>query len=148
MTLVKFQNRNSFPSFVDRFFNGDPFHLAEQMFGNEPMSMPAVNIRETDNSYEIALAAPGRKREDFKVEVHEQTLSISSERKQQHEEKDQQGKYTRREFGFERFERSFSLPEQIDESKISASYQDGVLQISLPKREEAQAKHPRLIDIF
>lgn len=148
MTLVKFQNGNSFPSFVDRFFNGDPFHLTEQMMNHDRLSMPAVNIRETDNSFEVALAAPGRKREDFKVEVHEKTLNISSERKQEHEEKDQQGKYTRREFGFERFERSFGLPEQIDESKISANYQDGVLKINLPKREAAKAKHPRSIDIF
>lgn len=148
MTLVKFNQRNTVPSFVDRFFNGDPFGMAEQMLNSPRFAMPAVNIRETDDSYEVELAAPGRKRDDFKVSLHEQVLTISSESRTEKEEKDAQGKYTRREFGVERFERSFNLPDNVNDEKIKANYQDGVLYISIPKKEEAKKRHPRLIDIF
>lgn len=147
MTLVKFNQRNSMPTFVDRFFNSDPFALADDLLNREQRFVPAVNIRETEQAFVVELAAPGRKREDFKIEVHDKVLSISSERKEQKEEKDAQGKYTRREFGYERFNRAFTLPEQVADEHIQARYEAGVLHIELPKKEEARQKSPRLIDI-
>jgi len=147
MTLVKFNQRNSMPTFVDRFFNSDPFALADDLLNREQRFVPAVNIRETEQAFVVELAAPGRKREDFKVEVHDKVLTISSERKEQKEEKDAHGKFTRREFGYERFQRSFTLPELIAEENIKAQYEAGVLHIEIPKKEEARAKSPRLIDI-
>lgn len=148
MTLVKLNQRNNMPSFVDRFFNADPFALADDLLSREQRFVPAVNIRETDTSYVVELAAPGRKREDFKIEVHDKVLSISSERKELKEEKEAQGKFTRREFGYERFQRSFTLSDQVADENIQARYEAGVLQIELPKKEEARQKSPRLIDIL
>lgn len=148
MTLVKFNQRNNMPALVDRFFSSDPFALADDFFNREQRFVPAVNIRETEQAFVVELAAPGRKREDFKVEIHDKVLTITSENKQQKEEKDAQGKYTRREFGYQRFQRSFTLPELIAEESIKAQYEAGVLQIEIPKKEEARQKSPRLIDIF
>jgi HSP20 family protein len=148
MTLVKFNQHAAVPSFVDRFFHGDPFGLSEQIFNQAPFNTPAVNIRETSHSYEVELAVPGRKRDDFKVSLHENVLTISGEARSEKEARDEQGKYTRLEFGVERFERSFNLPDQINDEKIGANYQDGVLKISIPKMEEAKKQQPRTIDIF
>lgn len=147
MTLVKFNHRNTLPTFVDRFFHTDPFALADDLLQRESRFVPAVNIRETETAFVVELAAPGRKREDFQVEVHDNVLRISSESKHQKEEKDAQGKYSRREFGHERFQRSFTLPEQVADDQIKAQYEAGVLHIELPKKEEARQKAPRLIDI-
>lgn len=148
MTLVKFQNRKSFPTFADRFFGEDPFALAESLLRSDRNWMPAVNISQNDAAFEVALVAPGRKREDFKIELHEQRLTISSEREAAKEENDAAVKYTRKEFSFERFERSFTLPENVDEANIKASYEAGVLTISIPKKEDVKSKQARLIDIL
>lgn len=146
MTLVKFNNRNTFPALVDRFFQGDPFFNGESNLFDRS-SLPAVNIRELDNAFEVALIAPGRKREDFKVQLHEQLLSISAEAKTEKAEKDAAGKYSRREFSIEKFERSFTLPEHVAADEIKASYEAGVLTIHIPKLEVAKNKQPRLIEI-
>ncbi|MBA4303293.1 MAG: hypothetical protein C0424_03600 [Sphingobacteriaceae bacterium] len=148
MTLVKFNQRNSLPSFVDRFFHTDPFGFPDDYLNREQRFIPAVNIRETEQAWVVELAAPGRKREDFKVEVHHQMLSISSESKHQKEEKEAPGKYSRREFRLEQFKRFFTLPDGVAEEAIKAQYEAGVLQIELPKKEEARPKSPRQIDIF
>lgn len=148
MTLVKFNNRTPFPTFVDRFFNGDPFAMAESRFGAERNFMPAVNVRETDAAFEVDVIAPGRQREDFKVELHEQVLSISSEKKAQSESKDAAAKYSRKEFSIERFKRSFTLPENVLEDQITATYEAGVLKLVIPKKEAEKAPQPRLIDIL
>jgi HSP20 family protein len=148
MTLVKFNNRTPFPTFVDRFFNGDPFAMAESRFGTERNFMPAVNVRETDAAFEVDVIAPGRQREDFKVELHEQVLSISSEKKAQIESKDATAKYSRKEFSIERFKRSFTLPENVLEDQITATYEAGVLKLVIPKKEAEKAPEPRLIDIL
>lgn len=148
MTLVRFNQRNSLPTFADRFFGSDPFAFADDLLNREARFVPSVNIRETENAFVVELAAPGRKRDDFKVEVHNKVLSISAENKHQKEEKDAQGKYTRREFGFERFQRAFSLPDQVADENIKAQYEAGILHIELPKKEEARMKSPRLIDIL
>jgi HSP20 family protein len=147
MTLVKFNNRTPFPTFVDRFFNGDPFAMAESRLAAERSFIPAVNVRETDTAFEVELAAPGRQREDFKIQLHEQVLSICSEKKSESESKDAQGKYSRKEFSFERFERAFTLPENIMEDEITATYEAGVLKLLIPKKEAEKALQPRLIDI-
>lgn len=148
MTLVKFNNRTPFPTFVDRFFNGDPFAMAESRFGTERSFMPAVNVRETDAAFEVDVIAPGRQREDFKVQLHDQVLSISSEKKSESENKDADGKYSRKEFSFEHFKRSFTLPENIQEDQITATYEAGVLKLVIPKKEVEKAPQPRLIDIL
>ena len=148
MTIVKFNNRTPFPTFADRFFNGDPFAMAESRLKPDHRFSPAVNVRETETAFEVEVVAPGRERNDFKVQLHDQVLSISSEKKAESENSDDQGKYNRKEFSLERFERSFSLPENIQDDQITATYEAGVLKLVIPKKEAAKAPQPRLIDIL
>ncbi|VXB70128.1 Molecular chaperone Hsp20 [Flavobacterium sp. 9AF] len=143
MNLVKTNPKLFFPSVMDEFFKPD-FMGGVQSFSN---TVPAVNIKETETDFTIELASPGLKREDFKIELDENILSISSERKLETEDKNENGKYTRKEFSFSSFKRSFTLPETIKEEDITANYENGVLQISLPKREEALPKPKRFIEI-
>lgn len=149
MTLVKFNKAENFPSFIDRFFQGDPFLNSEFFNQNKPYhhSMPAVNIAENKDAYLVELAVPGRKKDDFSIEVHDQTLTVKGMAKTEDEHKDSAGRFTRREFGFQAFSRSFQLPQTIDAERIEAQYEAGVLQISLAKKEEAKDKGPRTIAV-
>ena len=130
----------SFPALLENLFND-----FERVAPTHQHSFPAVNVLENDNALKIELAAPGLKKEDFKVNVHENTLTISTEGKSVTEEK--VGKYTRKEFNYTSFKRSFTLPKSVDSEKIVATYTDGVLGLELPKKEEAKPKEPRLIEI-
>lgn len=106
------------------------------------MNVPAVNITENENEYLVSLAAPGLKKEDLKIDVNANMLTISSEKQETKEEKDK--KFTRKEYNYSSFSRSFTLPDEINSEKIEARYEDGVLQITLPRKEEAKmhtAKH-------
>jgi len=107
--------------------------------------VPAVNIRESEDNFVLDVAAPGLKKEDFKINLDNNVLTISSEQKNESEEKIE--KYTRKEFFFNAFSRSFTLPKTIDLDKIRADYKDGVLSISLPKREDAKVAVNREIAI-
>jgi len=144
MKLIRKSNyHNAFPTFFDDFFTKD-------LFGDNPVksvfkSTPAVNIIEHDNAYAIELAAPGLNKEDFKLEVENDLLTISFEKK---EEKEENGKYTRREFHYASFKRSFNLPEgTVNSDEIEARYENGLLKLSIPKLEEVAAKAKRTIDI-
>lgn len=147
MTRIAFNKNNTVPTFIDRFFQLDPFFNGE-VLGNMSNDLPAVNIQETAQAFVLELAVPGRKKEDFKIELNDQTLRISSEQRMQEEEKSEDGRYTRREFGYQAFSRSFQLPQSIDSQAIEARYEAGILRILLHKKEEAREKGPRLIDIF
>ena len=106
------------------------------------MNVPAVNITEQKDEYLVSLAAPGLKRDDFKLDVYGNMLTISSENEENKEEKDK--RFTRKEYSYSSFSRSFTLPEEINKEKIEAKYEEGVLKISLPRKEEAKkpaAKH-------
>ena len=139
MSLVK-RNRLFFPTMED--------FLGPDWFGgtsNVVNTLPAVNIKENDKSFELELAIPGQKRDDFNIEVDEQVLTISMETRTEDEETTDH--YTRKEFSFSSFSRSFTLPDTVDESKIDALYREGILKILLPKKEEALPKPKRLINI-
>lgn len=110
-------------------------------------SMPAVNIEEKPHAFEIALAAPGLQRDDFEIKIDNGVLTISSEKEEQHEEHDPETKYTRREFNYRSFNRSFTLPETIEEDSIEAAYQDGILLIRLPKKVTNQKQPVKQIMI-
>lgn len=144
MTLVKFRNRDAFPSIFSEFFNRDWFDTANMGFNDS--TMPAVNIKETKDDFEVEVAAPGMKKDDFKIELDNNLLVISSEKEQKNEEQ-AEGEFTRREFSYQSFKRSFTLPKTIEDKKIKASYKDGVLNIILPKKEEAKEKPKRMIEI-
>jgi len=116
--------------------------------GSDPkwnLGMPKVNIRDNKTDFELEMAVPGMKREDFKVEVDSDVLTISSEMKKENEEKREN--YTRREFSHSSFRRAFTLPDTVDGAKIDAKYEDGILKLTLPKRQETLPEPKRLISI-
>lgn len=130
-----------FPSLMNEILRPDWFGGVD----NFKQSVPAANVKETESEYVLELAIPGRKKEDFNVEIDNEILTISSEVKSE-ENKEDDG-YTRREFTFSSFKRVFSLPETISLDKINATYEDGILKFILPKKEEALPKPKRLIEI-
>lgn len=111
----------------------------------ENSTLPAVNINEADDSYIIELAAPGMKRDDFKVEMQKNTLKISSQREKKNEAND--GAYSRREFSYHAFERSFTLPEDVEPEKINARYEAGILEITIPKKDLSKLNPTRQISV-
>lgn len=147
MTLIKRTSNlfPEFPTFFDDFFNRDLFDTRLNSFARG--TVPAVNVKEEDKGFHIEMAAPGLKKEDFKIELENDVLKISAEFNEENNT-EEQGQYSRREFRYASFSRSFRLPENtVDSEKINASYQDGILMIEVPKREEAQPKPARLISI-
>lgn len=140
MSIVK-RNNLVFPSLMNEYFRPDWFGGMDRFDSN----LPAVNIKDNEREFELELAVPGMKKEDFNVEVDKDVLTISAETKSQDEVSEDN--YTRREFAFSSFKRVFTLPETVNEGKIDASYKDGVLKLTLPKKEEALPKPKRLIDI-
>src|SRR6202012_5976938 len=137
MTLVKFnpekRNGSLLPGFSDVFDS-----IFNDTFFNDRMvtRVPAVNISETENNYHVELAAPGLKKDDFKLNLERNNLTISVEQSANHE--DNQKNYSKREYSYSSFVRSFTLPESADDSQIAASYTDGILRIDIAKREEAK----------
>lgn len=149
MTLMKMSDRNfpSMPSVLERFFNDDLMDWGFKNYASSNSNMPAVNVIENDDEFKIEVAAPGMKKDDFKVNLDNDRLTISSERKEKKEDKNDDN-FTRREFSYQSFQRSFHLPENlVDADKIKATYKDGILNVSLPKREEAKPKPAREIKI-
>ncbi|WP_411031435.1 Hsp20/alpha crystallin family protein [Spongiimicrobium sp. 3-5] len=140
MSIVKRHNL-MFPALMNEVFKPDWFGGMETFRGN----FPAVNIRENETDFELELVVPGRKKEDFNIEIDKKVLEISTELKE--EDAQIEDKYTRREFRLSSFKRAFTLPESVNEDGIQASYEGGVLRLSLPKKEEALPKPKRLIDI-
>lgn len=148
MSLMKRTNTDfqSIPSLLDNLWSRDWMDWSNLNYSNTNTTLPAVNVRENDNEFAIELAAPGMKREDFRINLDNNTLTISSERKEEKEE--QKDRYSRREFSYQSFQRSFTLPEyKVDREKVSAKYFDGILHILIPKREEAKPKPVREIKI-
>lgn len=140
MNLIKRNHSNTFPNVMDEFFK-------DWMGGSQLVNraVPPVNIKEADGYFAVELIAPGLKKEDFNIEVENGLLTISSETKA--EKMQEEGKYTRREYTHISFKRAFTLPETVNEDGIDANYADGILTLTLPKKEEAQPKAKRLIQI-
>ena len=139
MRIVKYNNNNVFPSLMNEFFN-DEFGLN---FFNRNYSVPSVNSIENNDSFEIDLAVPGMKKEDFSIELNDKVLVISSESSNNIEN----DKMRLNEFNFSSFQRSFRVPDSVDHDKIKANYKNGILKIKLPKRKESISKPNRVINI-
>ncbi|AXT58519.1 Hsp20/alpha crystallin family protein [Aquimarina sp. MMG015] len=142
MSLIKRTDR--LPLIFDDIFNTDWFGgiANEHKIG---FNTPAVNVKESDNDFIIELAAPGLVKEDFNIELDNDVLTISSETK--NEAKEEKDNYTRKEFSYQTFKRSFNLPDTVNIADILASYDNGVLLVKLPKKEEAKVQPKRLIEI-
>ena len=135
MTLVKFNNPNNalMPGINDVFDS-----IFNDTFFNDRMisRVPAVNISETENNYHVELAAPGLKKDDFKLNLERNVLTISVETTADNQ--DNQKNYSKREYSYQSFVRTFTLPESADHNSIDATYTDGILKIDIAKREEAK----------
>ncbi len=150
MTLIKWKNHphsadrfsyipSAFNDFFSNYLNDDV--LQKDLF----KSIPAVNISERPNDFRIELAVPGIDKNDFKIEVDKGLLSVSAEKKE--EKKDETQRFTRKEFSYSTFKRSFNLPEHVDTENIAAEYKEGVLILTIPKKKEAKEKSVKEIKI-
>lgn len=147
MSLVKWNNGNSMTSLFDDFFTRDLLNWGLANNSTTNTTIPAVNIKETADAFEVEMAAPGMRKDDFKVELDGNQLTIGSEYESQNEAKEGE-RFTRREFSYQSFQRSFTLPKNVvDVDQIEARYENGVLRLLIPKREEARQKPPRMIEI-
>ena len=146
MSLIKWRSPSEMmptvPNWMENFFRDDDF------FANRwtrEMTVPAVNVQETDKDFRLEVAAPGMKKEDFKLEVKEGMLYISAETKEEKEMKEEG--YTRKEFNYHSFSRSFWLPENVKSDEIKATYKDGILNLVLPKVKVEKKVPAKLIEI-
>lgn len=144
MTLLT--TSKNFPTLFDRYFNGENLNWNDLNFSSDRGTLPAVNISENEDGYQIEVAAPGLKKDNFKLNLDKGRLTISSQHK---EEKEDQYHYSRKEFNYKNFERTFVVPEKVvDSEKITANYEDGILRIGLPKREEVKPKPVKEIQVL
>jgi HSP20 family protein len=135
--------RNDF--FPNRFFGSSLLDFDHDIFNGE-LSSPPANITETNKEFKLDLSVPGMKREDFKVDVDNGVLTISSEKEE--EQKDENKNYSRREFSYSSFSRAFTLPDNADENNITAKYDNGVLQLTIPKTETTISKPKKEIKVI
>lgn len=144
MSLVRF-SRN-YPSVFDRFFDNDLFDWSHKNFSTTNTTLPSVNIKESNQDFLVEVAAPGLEKGDFKIELNRDILTVSSEKKVEKETKEGQ-QFTCREFSYQSFSRSFTLPNIADGDRIAAKYENGILSITIPKKEEIISKMNRQIEI-
>ncbi len=143
MNLVR-KNSNWFPSLMDELFLENKLDVPNY----ENFSIPAVNIQEKNTNFVVQLAVPGLRKEDFNIEVEDDILKISAEITSENEENStaDETKFTRKEFNYSNFKRSFTLPESVNVEDVNATYNNGVLEITLPKKKEEKALK-RMVEI-
>lgn len=144
MSLIK---RSEWPllgngSWLSDLLDNEKFFDSEWL---KRQSLPAVNVRETANNYQIEVAAPGRSKKDFSIMAENGILTISSEQKEEKEQKEKH--YTRKEFSFSSFSRSFTLPENANEEDVKATYNDGILKLEVAKKAVSQPQTKRAIEV-
>lgn len=144
MTLLKENGTNVFPALSD-FFETDKWMQPERLFKGWNNSLPAANVSETEKEYRVELAIPGFKKEEVKVNLDNEVLTVSAESRTEKEEKTR--KFTRKEFSYGSFTRSFQLPKVANAEKIEAKYENGLLKLAIPKKEEAIKKAGKEIKI-
>ena len=137
------RNSRFLPGFSDDFFGKD--FMTDVFDSSANKTIPEVNVLENGDSFKIEVAAPGLDKKDFKIDLNNNVLTISSEKEAKNE--DEKENYIRREFSYSSFQRSFSLPESVDQEKIKANHKDGILRIEIPKRDEAKEKPKKEIKI-
>jgi HSP20 family protein len=145
MTLIRTSNR-LYPSVFNQLFNREMVDWLNPGFSENDTTLPAVNILESENHIQIEVAAPGMKKEDFKIDLDNNRLTVSAEVSTENSETNE--RYSRKEFSYRSFRRLFNIPvETINGDQIQATYKDGILLVTLPKREELKPKPARAIEI-
>jgi len=147
MSLVKRENYlPTWSNFFNDFLNRDWYDWSNQNFSLTNTTIPSVNIKENENEFEVEMAAPGMTKDDFKIELNNSVLTISSEKQSENQSKEDKN-ITRREFSYQSFSRSFTLPVIVETEKISAKYENGILRVNIPKKEEAKPKPLKQIKV-
>ena len=149
MSIIKRNNGFStdMPALFNDFFSRDLWNWGLANNSTTNTTIPAINIREDNDNFYVEVAAPGMKKDDFKVEIDGSTLTIRSERENREETKDGE-KYSRKEFSYQSFQRVFELPAHVvDADHIEAKYENGLLHLVIPKKEEAKQRPPRMIKV-
>jgi HSP20 family protein len=144
MSVIKWNSNDLFPkldSFFDDFFKRDSFFKAVDL----GTVMPAANLKETSEAYHLDIAVPGLRKEDFKITLDNKILTISSEKKEEKEEKDGE-KITKREFNYSSFQRIFQLPDNIKD-EVVAKYENGLLKVIIPKTQKAENSKSKQIEV-
>jgi HSP20 family protein len=147
MSIIK--RNEMFPglNMFDDFFSRDLWNWGQNNNSSTNTTIPLVNVKENNDNFEVEMAAPGMNKDDFKVELDGNLLTIISEKNQENEVKEGE-RYSRREFSYQSFQRSFQLPKEVvDAEKIEAKYENGVLRLVIPKKEEAKPRPPKTIQI-
>jgi HSP20 family protein len=132
------------PSVFDEFFGRD---VERPSFSTTGVSTPAVNIIETNDDFRLEMVAPGMKKENFHLELQENVLTISYDHADNREGSGRNGEYRTHEYNYHSFSRSFSIPETAESEKIQAKYEDGILNVLIPKKDDAKGKPARRIEI-
>ena len=147
MSNLAKQNRSFWPKMVQDFFGTEiPFDWDEKFwFPEKSVEVPSTNVIENEKEFKLEMSAPGFDKKDFKVDVHDGVLSISAERKNEKEEKNEN--YRKKEFSYSSIRRSFALPEQVMEEGIDAKYDNGILRLLLPKKLTASGKTKKEITV-
>ncbi len=143
MNTVKKNNRFVFPSLINDLFMDERLDV----FNNLRTNVPQVNIKESNKDFTVQLAAPGLKKEDFSINLEDSVLTIASQQTEHKETTNESEKFTRREFAFNSFTRSFTLPEEVKYDEIAATYTDGILEVKVPKDVNAKLEQKRTIAI-
>ena len=147
MSTIRNVNFPTISHLFDDLWNRDLFNWGTKNFSSTNTTLPAVNIRETNDHFEVDMAAPGMNKEDFKIELDGNLLTISSEKEDRHEDREGD-RFVRKEFSYQSFQRSFELSKDVvDTESIQARYENGVLHLLIPKKEEVKQKPPRMIQI-
>lgn len=147
MSLVKRKGWvfNDMPTLFNDFLTRDFWDWGLSNNSSTNTTIPAINVKETNDNFEVEVAAPGMTKKDFKIELNGNMLTISSEKQNDWQENE---KYARREFSYQSFQRTFQLPKDVvDEDKIQAKYENGLLHLTIPKKEHAKQRPPRMIEI-
>lgn len=144
-TLKALKKQAAFPASLSDFFDYDRVPAVKLLRGETAVNIPAVNVREKNKEFEIEFAAPGYNKSDFKVHVDGDVLTVSAERRE--EKTADKKRYTRREFSYSSFSRSFTLPKTATAAKVDAKYNDGILKLSIPKKQAAAAAQKKDIRV-
>jgi len=147
MSIIKRNEIFPASNLFDDFFSRDLWNWGMNNNSSTNTTIPLVNVKETGENFEVEMAAPGMNKDDFKVELDGNLLTITSEKNQENESKDGE-RYSRREFSYQSFQRTFQLPKEVvDADKIEAKYENGVLRLVIPKNEKAKPRPPKTIQI-
>jgi len=140
MSLIKRENYSpTWPGIFNDFLSRDWYDWSNQNFSLTNTTIPSVNIKENENEFVVEMAAPGMTKDDFNIELNNSVLTISSEKQTNNQSKEGEN-VTRREFSYQSFSRSFTLPVIVETDKITAKYESGILRVNIPKKEEAKPK--------